>query len=97
MTRDMNEAEAEVNSLKPKPDCRSIADAMAGNAASYVLMVPPEHRDDPTASAAEGFRDACIAYGIPIKPGDLAYYVKIVAAKVAEMLNAAGAQSEKLN
>ena len=81
----------------PKPDCRSIADAMAGNAASYVLMVPPEHRDDATASAAEGFRDACIAYGIPIEPGDLAYYVKVVAAKVAEMLNAAGAQSEKLD
>jgi hypothetical protein len=55
MTRDMNEAEAEVNSLKPKPDCRSIADAMAGNAASYVLMVPPEHRDDPTASAPKAF------------------------------------------
>ena len=70
---------------------------MAGNAASYVLMAPPEHRDDATASVAEGFRDACIEYAIPIEPGDLAYYVKVVAAKVAEMLNAAGAQSEKFN
>jgi hypothetical protein len=57
--RDRNEAEAEVN-LMPKPHCPSIGDAMAANAASYVLMVPPEHRDDATASAAEGFRDACI-------------------------------------
>jgi hypothetical protein len=81
----------------PKPDCRSIADAMAGNAASYVLMAPPEYRGDAAASVAEGFRDACIEYGIPIEPGDLAYYVKVVAAKVAEMLNAAGAQSEKFN
>jgi hypothetical protein len=46
---------------------------------------------------AEGFRDACIEYGIPIEPGDLAYYVKVVAAKVAEMLNAEGAKSEKFN
>jgi len=33
---------------------------MAGNAASYVLMVPLKHRAEATASAAEGFRDACI-------------------------------------
>jgi hypothetical protein len=33
---------------------------MARNAASYVVMVPPEHRAEATASAAEGFRDACI-------------------------------------
>ena len=45
---------------------------MAGNAASYVLMAPPEYRGDATASVAEGFRDACIEYGIPIEPGDLA-------------------------
>ena len=58
---------------------------MAGNAASYVLMAPPEHRDEATASVAEGFRDACIEYGIPIEPGDLAYYVTVVAAKVASL------------
>jgi hypothetical protein len=51
---------------------------MAGNAASYVLMAPPEYRGDATASVAEGFRDACIEYGIPIEPGDLTYYVKVV-------------------
>src|SRR6266576_1217397 len=44
--------------LMPKPDCRSIADAMASNAASYVFMAPPVHRDEATASVAEGFRDA---------------------------------------
>jgi hypothetical protein len=37
------------------------------SAASYVLVVA-----EATASAAEGFRDACIEYGIPIEPGDLA-------------------------
>ena len=52
-----------------------------------VLMAPPEHSDEATASVVEGFRDACIEYGIPIEPGDLAYYVTVVAAKVAEKLN----------
>ena len=81
----------------PKPDCRSIADAMADNAASYVLLAPPEQRDDATASCTEGFRDACIEYGISIQPGDLAYYVKIVTAKVAEMSSGASNQSGKFN
>jgi hypothetical protein len=72
----------------PKPDCRSIADAMVERAASYVLMAPPEERDGVTASITEGFRDACNEYGIPIEPGDLAYYVKIVTAKVTEMSGA---------
>ena len=47
--------------------------------------------------AAEGFRDACIEHGIPIEPGDLAYYVRIVAAKVAEMSKAANSQSQNVN
>jgi hypothetical protein len=64
---------------------RSIADAMAANAASYVLIAPFEHRDAVTASVAEGFRDACVEHGIPINAGDVAYYVKVVTAKVAEM------------
>jgi hypothetical protein len=51
---------------------------MAGNAVCYVLMARPEYRGDATASVAEGFRDACIEYGIPIEPGDLAYYVKVL-------------------
>jgi len=80
-----------------KPDCRSIADAMAVKAASYVLLTPPEQRDDATASCTEGFRDACIEHGIPIEPGDLAYYVRIVAAKVAEMSKAANSQSQNVN
>jgi hypothetical protein len=67
------------------PDARSIADAMAANGAGYVLIVPSEHRDAATASVAEGFRDACLDHGVPIDAGDLAYYVKIVTAKVAEM------------
>jgi len=67
------------------PDARSIADAMAANAAGYVLIAPSEHRDAVTASVAEGFRDACIDHGIPIDAGDMAYYVKVVTAKVAEM------------
>jgi hypothetical protein len=67
------------------PSARSIADAMAANAASYVLIVPPEHRDAATAGVAEGFRDACMEHGIPIEAGDMAYYVKVVTAKVAEM------------
>jgi len=67
------------------PDARSIADAMAANAAGYVLIAPSEHRDAATASVAEGFRDACIDHGIPIDAGDMAYYVKVVTAKVAEM------------
>ena len=56
---------------------------MASNAASYVIMAPPDKRDDAIASCTEGFRDACVEYGIPVEPGDLAYYVKIVTAKVA--------------
>ena len=67
------------------PNARSIADAMAENAAGYVLIAPSEHRDAATASVAEGFRDACTEHGIPIQAGDMAYYVKIVTAKVAEM------------
>jgi hypothetical protein len=67
------------------PSARSVADAMAANAAGYVLIAPSEYRDAATASVALGFQDACLAHGIPIDAGDLAYYVKIVTAKVAEM------------
>ena len=70
---------------------------MADNAASYVLLAPPEQREDATASCTEGFRDACIEYGISVQPGDLAYYVKIVTAKVAEMSSGASNQSGKFN
>jgi hypothetical protein len=54
------------------PNARSIADAMAENAAGYVLIAPYEHRAA-TASVAEGFRDACTDHGIPIDAGDMAY------------------------
>jgi hypothetical protein len=64
---------------------RLVADALAANAAGYVLIAPFEYRDAATASVTEGFRDACIDHGVPIDAGDLAYYVKIVTAKVAEM------------
>jgi len=37
------------------------------------------------ASVAAGFRDACVEHGIPIDAGDMAYYVNVVTAKVAEM------------
>ena len=57
---------------KQIPSLRSIADAMAGDAAGYALLAPPEERDDVIASLVEGFRDGCIEYGIPIQPGDLA-------------------------
>jgi hypothetical protein len=32
---------------------------MAANAASYVLIAPPDRRDAAIASVAAGFRDAC--------------------------------------
>jgi hypothetical protein len=67
------------------PNARSIADAMAANAASYVLIAPPDCRDAAIASVAAGFRDACIEHGIPVEAEDTAYYVKLVTAKVAEM------------
>ena len=71
---------------------------MADAAAGYVLPAPPEQRDDVIASLVEGFRDACLYYGIPIEPGDLAYYIKVVTAKVREIAAVgAGSQSEKLN
>ena len=72
---------------------------MAGDAAGYVLLAPPDvQRDGVIASLVEGFRDGCIEYGIRIEPGDLAYYIKVVAAKVREMAAAgADSQSEKLN
>ena len=83
---------------KQKPSCRSIADAMADDAAGYLLLAPPEQRGDVIASLVEGFRDGCIEYGILIEPGDLAYYIKVVTAKVRE-LAAVGVESppEKLN
>jgi ABC-type tungstate transport system substrate-binding protein len=81
----------------PKPNCRSIADAMAGNGASHVLLAPRELRDDVIASCAAAFRDACIEYGIMVEHGDLAYYVRVVTAKVAEMSGAASVQSEEFN
>ena len=37
--------------LKQKPSLRSIADAMAGDAAGYALLAPPEERDDVIAKA----------------------------------------------
>jgi hypothetical protein len=67
------------------PSARSVAHALAANAAGYVLIAPSEYRDAATASVALGFQDACLAHGIPIEAGDLAYYVRIVTAKVAEM------------
>jgi hypothetical protein len=67
------------------PNARSIANAMAANAASYVLITPPDRHDDAIASVAAGFRDACIEHGVPIEAGDMAYDVKVVTAKVAEM------------
>ena len=81
--------------MRPKTDCRSIANATADNAVSFVLLADPEQRDDAIASCAEGFRDACIQYGVSVEPGDLAYYVRIVSAKVAEI--GASVQSEKFN
>jgi hypothetical protein len=66
-------------------NARSIADAMAVNAASYVLIAPPDRRDVAIASVAEGFRDACIEHGIPVEAEDMAYYVNLVTAKVVEM------------
>ena len=83
---------------RQKPSLRSIADAMAGDAADYALLAPPEQRDDVIASLVEGFRDGCIEYDISIEPGDLAYYIKVVTAKVRE-LAAVGVESppEKLN
>jgi hypothetical protein len=71
--------------MSDTPNARSIADAMAENAAGYVLIAPSEQREAATASVAEGFRDACLEHGIPIEDGDMAYYVKVVTAKVAEM------------
>jgi hypothetical protein len=67
------------------PNARSIADAMAANAAGYVLIAPPDRRDAAIASVAAGFRDACIEHGIPVEAEDMTYYVKVVTAKVAEM------------
>jgi hypothetical protein len=52
------------------PNARSIADAIAANAASYVLITPPDRHDDAIASVAVGFRDACIEHGVPIEAGD---------------------------
>jgi DNA-binding LacI/PurR family transcriptional regulator len=71
--------------MREAPSCRSIADAMASKAASYIHIAPPEHRDAVMASIAEGFRDACQEHGIPIEAGDIAYYVEVVTAKAAEM------------
>jgi hypothetical protein len=50
------------------------------------------------ACLVEGFRDGCLEYGIPIEPGDLAYYMKVITAKLREV-EAVGAdsRSEKLN
>jgi hypothetical protein len=67
------------------PNARSIADAMAINAASYVLIAPPGRRDAAITSVAEGFRNACIDHGIPVEAEDTAYYVKLVTDRVAEM------------
>jgi hypothetical protein len=58
----------------PKPDCRLIADVMAGDGASYVLLASREQWGDVIASCVAAFRDACIEYGIIVEPGDLAYY-----------------------
>ena len=67
------------------PNARSIADAMAANAAGYVLIAPPDRRDAAIASVAAGFRDACIEYSVPLEADDVAYYMKVVTAKVAQM------------
>jgi hypothetical protein len=66
-------------------NARSIADAMAANAADDVLIAPLDRRDAAVTIVAEGSRNACIEHGIPVEAQDTAYYVKLVTARVAEM------------
>jgi hypothetical protein len=66
-------------------NARSIADAMAANAADDVLIAPLDGRDAAVTIVAEGSRNACIEHGIPVEAQDTAYYVKLVTARVAEM------------
>ena len=37
------------------------------------------------ANLVEGFKDGCLEYDIPIAPGDLAYYIKVITSKGREM------------
>ena len=68
----------------PKLDCRQLRMQWQKRPPA-TLVAPAEYKDDDaTASAAEGLRDACIEYGIPIEPGDVAYYVNTVTAKCAQ-------------
>jgi hypothetical protein len=52
--------------------------------AMFSLHRPNNARLLPPASLRV-FREACLEHGIPIEDGDMAYYVKVVTAKVAEM------------
>jgi hypothetical protein len=77
-----------------------MADAMAGVAANDVATAPPKARDAAVAGAAAAFRDACDEHGVPIEIGDIVYYLKVVAAKAAEMIRAsdiAASVTEKPN
>jgi hypothetical protein len=67
------------------PNAQSIADDLAEAGAGFVLIAPTDTRDEVIDSLAEGFRDACIEQGIQVNDDDVAYYVKVVMAKVREL------------
>jgi hypothetical protein len=66
-------------------NCRTVADALAVSAAGYVVLSPPGHKELALQSTLQGFRDACGDRGVVISPGDLAYYLAVVEAKVAQI------------
>lgn len=61
---------------------RRIANAMAADAASYIVKAPPDQREAALLGAIWGFRDACNERGVPVDHGDLTYYGGIITATV---------------
>jgi hypothetical protein len=72
-------------------NCRVVADALASTAAGYVVLAPAPHKEVALQSILQGFRDACYDRGVKVCPDDLAYYLAVVEAKVAQLTACLGA------
>jgi hypothetical protein len=72
---------SEMNTL----NCRIVADALASTAAGYVVLAPTRYKEVALQSTLQGFRDACGDRGVMVCPDDLAYYLAVVEAQVAQI------------
>jgi hypothetical protein len=64
---------------------RAIADAMTNIVAGFIVTFAPKKREGAMLGSVRVFQNACTIQGLSIDAGDLAYFDKVIAAKVAEL------------